>query len=830
MANTVEIKIVVDGKEGIHTIELTDEQLKKLGGTSKDSGEKLHSAFSKFPGILIAINQGLELAKKGFDLIMIPIQNAGQFEQYEAALKVMLGSTKAAKQRLSELVDFAKTTPFELPQVVEAANQLQALGRYSQENLRMLGDLASASGKPMEQALSAFSKMASGQKGIAVDMFRDLLITTDDWQRATGKGISANGELLASTEEMLSALPRILEEKNFSGMMEMQAQTFNGAVSNMQDAIGQLMTQWGNELLPLAKGVVSGITEITSAFIDTQTEFEKTAEKSTQLESRFDTLSNQYFVLAGKTNRSAEETKILQEIISSLQSEFPNYLQGVDLLNGSYSENEKAIKGAKDQLNEYIAAQVKAALMADENSAIIESTSKKLELTRRKTAKQVELNAAKDAGTLNQKEIIDVGSDLGGNAAQAGANLTARTVGERLNSEIQALDKEIAQYQSDIDSRRDKINQIQDEVTKEFGITNPAAPTTPATPNPNGNPVSDPGNGDKDWKKSVMPEDPYARRDDMLTPPDRSKKVKRDLDLESEMYRQSRQEIIEESNATADLEIRNSQLTTDEKIRQIENQLLYSKLSAEEQKALADDLTAYQVQKWEEEKASREASVREMQGYWHSFSQDILDTSITGAERMKRITDQIKLQFIQAVGDMVIAQVMGETEKTAAAQTGAVARVATVAWEAAVSVGKSMLTIAATLWDGMLKFFSWGFPFTLPLAAAAVAGGISLVKSSIKAVGFAEGGVVDRPTFAMIGEGTQPEIVTPLRTFQQVIQQDIIPKLELQDQNRFQATGPSIDYDRLGQSLAKYVPKNLAVDGIELLNRLDAAEKRRNTY
>jgi len=373
-ANIIEIKLVVDGKEGLATIELTDEQLEKLGATGKDSGQKVQSGFSKFPGLLTEINQGLELAKKGFDFIMIPIQKAGQFEQYEAALKTMLGSTEAAKERLSELVDFAKTTPFELPQVVEAANQLQALGRYSQDNLRMLGDLASASGKPMEQALSAFAKMASGQKGIAVDMFRDLLITTDDWQRATGKGISANGELLASTEELLSALPKILQEKNFSGMMEMQAQTFNGAVSNMQDAIGQLMTQWGNELLPLAKSVVTGITEITSAFIVNQSEFEKTAEKSGQLESRFGTLSNQYLVLAGKTNRSAEETQILKEIISSLQSEFPNYLNGVDLLNGSYSENEKAIRGAKDQLNEYIAAQVKAALMADENAAIIEAT------------------------------------------------------------------------------------------------------------------------------------------------------------------------------------------------------------------------------------------------------------------------------------------------------------------------------------------------------------------------------------------------------------------------------------------------------------------------
>jgi len=387
------------------------------------------------------------------------------------------------------------------------------------------------------------------------------------------------------------------------------------------------------------------------------------------------------------------------------------------------------------------------------------------------------------------------------------------------------MDEAIAKYQSDVDSRRAKIDQIQNEITTEFGITNPVAPTSEATQAPTGKPVSAPGSVDKNWDKSVMPEDPYARRDDMVSAPEKSQKVKRDLDLESEMYRQSRQEIIEESTATAELEIRNSQLTTDEKIKQIEHQLLYSKLSAEEQKALADDLSSYQVQKWEEEKSEREAMTREMQGYWHSFSQDILDTSVTGAERWKRITDQMKMQFIQFVGDQVIAQVMGEESKTQATAAGSAARIAIWAIEAATAVGKTLMSVAATMWDANLKFFSWAGPFAVPLAAAAVAGEIMAVKSAIKAVGFAEGGVVSKPTLAMIGEGTEPEIVTPLRTFQQVIQQDIIPKLVLTDQNRFMSSGQAIDYERLGNVLSARVPRVIEADGREIARATGDGEK-----
>jgi len=122
------------------------------------------------------------------------IDGAAQFEMFRATLTTMLGSQELANERLKEYADIGAKTPFELPQVVALGNQLQAIGKYSRDNVNMLGDLASAAGKPIEQVSGAFAKLATGQKGIAVDMFRDLLITTDDWTKATGKGITKTGE------------------------------------------------------------------------------------------------------------------------------------------------------------------------------------------------------------------------------------------------------------------------------------------------------------------------------------------------------------------------------------------------------------------------------------------------------------------------------------------------------------------------------------------------------------------------------------------------------------------------------------------------------------
>lgn len=173
------------------------------------------------------------------------IKGAGQFERYERVLTTMLGSVELARERLSELERIAIVTPFELHQVVELGNQLQALDKYSESNVMMLGDLAAASGKPIEQVSRAFAKLVSGQKGLAVDMFRDLLITTDDWVEATGKGMRKSGELMATTDEMLAVLPEILRRKNFIGMMEEQSKGLEGVISNMQDATSKSFRQMG---------------------------------------------------------------------------------------------------------------------------------------------------------------------------------------------------------------------------------------------------------------------------------------------------------------------------------------------------------------------------------------------------------------------------------------------------------------------------------------------------------------------------------------------------------------------------------------------------------
>jgi len=264
MANRdINFKIIVDGKEANAVLNVTEENINDIAKAAKGMENDAGQSFSNFGNIITGINQGIELTQKALSVLSAPINAAAQFEGYETSLNVMLGSTEAAQARLEELIDFAASTPFELPDVIELGNQLQAIGKYSQQTMTDLGDLAAASGKPINQVVSAFGKLATGQKGVAVDMFRDLLISTADWEKAVGKSIDK-----ITSDDMMGKLPEIMKSKGFAGMMDEQSKTFNGMLSNFQDTIGGVLRDVGMMILPLAKSILDILTPAFSFLKD----------------------------------------------------------------------------------------------------------------------------------------------------------------------------------------------------------------------------------------------------------------------------------------------------------------------------------------------------------------------------------------------------------------------------------------------------------------------------------------------------------------------------------------------------------------------------------
>lgn len=319
----------------------TKREIAELEKQTESCGEKsggLASGFKGLTGIRIGwAAVAVAVAKaaghtKGFGKETIDAD--AQMQNYNATLKTLLGTTGAARDRMQEYMDIAKKTPFDLPQVVDAGNKLQALGKYSEETLNMIGDLAAASGTQLENAMSAFSHLATGQKGAAVRMFRNLLITEEDWIKATGKGVSKNGELLATTKDMLKALPEIMKAKNYLGLMAAQAETTGGKMANLEDAIFGLKAAVGERLRPITNdflNISSKVVDKLNSWVAIPIE-QKIASEKNELNRLVDELVTNY----------DNETK-RRDIIDELNQKYPEFLKNVNL-------EKDGIKGIKDEL------------------------------------------------------------------------------------------------------------------------------------------------------------------------------------------------------------------------------------------------------------------------------------------------------------------------------------------------------------------------------------------------------------------------------------------------------------------------------------------------
>lgn len=417
------------------------------------------------------------------------IAAAGQIERYNATLETMLGSRSAARDRMEEYMRIAKTTPFEMTEVVEAGNKLQALGRYSEDTLVMLGDLAAASGKPLEQAMNAYSKMASGQKGIAVDMFRDLLITTDDWAKATGKGVKASGEMVASADEMLKVLPEILKSKGFFGLMAKQSETTEGKIANFEDAVFSLRASIGERLAPTTKSIVGVMSKWVSS-MDEAVKIpieQKIAKEKVELNYLVENLI--------KANDNEEERN---KWIAELQNKYPEFLKNVNL------ERDGA-RGLREELEKVNAEYDRKIRLAIYGKKMEDLQAKHAEASEYFVQKEIFADAVKTQENISNK-VYARARKAGWNESKGGTflGLLSKYGTQEERAEYKAADairKENQQYQTsskdakkrkELDSYKKQMDYFQEKIDAES-----VSSTTSNSTNSNNSTVVAGGGGGK---------------------------------------------------------------------------------------------------------------------------------------------------------------------------------------------------------------------------------------------------------------------------------------------------------------------------------------------
>lgn len=174
--------------------------------------------------------------KAGYDWT---IGNASSNEDYLATLQTVLHSEDKGKEALKWAYSNAASTPFDAEEVVSGVTMLATSGLDYEKYLNPLGDAAAAMNKPIEQAIFAMSKLASGQYGVAVDMFRDFGVSNQDWVNA-GASFDGTGSLqVDNTQQAIDMVTGIIQSK-YGGLMDKKSGTASGMLSNMGDTIAAM--------------------------------------------------------------------------------------------------------------------------------------------------------------------------------------------------------------------------------------------------------------------------------------------------------------------------------------------------------------------------------------------------------------------------------------------------------------------------------------------------------------------------------------------------------------------------------------------------------------
>lgn len=183
-------------------------------------------------------------------------QIRGEFQQLEISFETMLKNKALSDKLMSDVVEFAAKTPFDLNGVATGAKQLLAYGTSAEDiipTMRQLGDVAAGLSIPFNDLVYLYGTSATQGK-----------LMTKDLMQFAGRGIPIIEELSKSLsvskarilemategkigfEDLQVVIANLTSETGmFGGMMDKQSKSILGLKSNLGDAWDQMLNDVG---------------------------------------------------------------------------------------------------------------------------------------------------------------------------------------------------------------------------------------------------------------------------------------------------------------------------------------------------------------------------------------------------------------------------------------------------------------------------------------------------------------------------------------------------------------------------------------------------------
>lgn len=206
-------------------------------------------------------------------LIQSIVQVRGQFQQLELAFNTMLRSTEKSQVLMSQLVDTAARTPFDLTSIAQGAKQMLAFGSNVEsvvDEIVMLGNVASGVSAPLGDLIYLYGTLRSQGRAYTVDI-RQFAGRGIPIYEELGKVLNADRqELNKLVTEGKVGFPEV--EKAFKNMtseggiyfnlMQEQSKSLTGMLSNLGDAWDSALNKIGQDNQDLFTGAIQGAIDL----------------------------------------------------------------------------------------------------------------------------------------------------------------------------------------------------------------------------------------------------------------------------------------------------------------------------------------------------------------------------------------------------------------------------------------------------------------------------------------------------------------------------------------------------------------------------------------
>lgn len=289
------------------------------------------------------------------------VESAAEFEQLQLRLESLYQDADKAAAAFEKFRQVAAQTPATLKGVVEAGATLKAFGLDAENVLDSVADLAAYMGMDIVEAAQAVGRAFAGGVG-AADVLRE-------------RGVLELIKSFKGVEDLTKlTLPQFREAmlETFSdaaagiaGSSDRMAESYTGAVANMQDAMESLYAAIGNKITPIIGAAANALAKLADKLSGTKSGLDAVKEGLVNQRVEFEKLVLVYKELHFRQNRSKEENEKYRKTINDLMTKYPNYLGNIDLEKGAWEDIAAALNSARSKLQEWTNAKIKQAIIDD---------------------------------------------------------------------------------------------------------------------------------------------------------------------------------------------------------------------------------------------------------------------------------------------------------------------------------------------------------------------------------------------------------------------------------------------------------------------------------